>query len=371
MSDPLGELERARESLRQAREEVRRLRGESRDARRESRTQARQERRGHKAGDQHGPHGWPEGFAWAGALVGDEDDRPEGFRAEQHFSLEGVRKVRIDQTAGRLTVRPCAEGESPGAVSSGQKSAPQLTVERQGEDLIIGVRLQKGWLFRRRQGANTVVRLQAGLESLRVDLGFGDARLRDLAAGRLRVDVGAGEIGAYSLRGDLKADVGAGKIAVHDHVGLVACNTGTGDVMVDVAELAAGEYQLDVGMGRAELRLPQGGQVAVEISSGIGRARNEYPSGPPDAPTQAKVSTGIGEATVRVRAEGKPPGRPPAAPRATRRGPGSAMRWREAEQLRVLQMLEQGKVTSQEAADLIAALQGASPPPAEDGEATS
>jgi hypothetical protein len=48
------------------------------------------------------------------------------------------------------------------------------------------------------------------------------------------------------------------------------------------------------------------------------------------------------------------------------------VRRREAEELRVLQLLEQGRISSQEAADLIAALQGAAPPVAEDeAEASS
>jgi hypothetical protein len=37
---------------------------------------------------------------------------------------------------------------------------------------------------------------------------------------------------------------------------------------------------------------------------------------------------------------------------------GALARRREAEELRVLQLLEQGRITSQEAAELIAALQG-------------
>ena len=41
--------------------------------------------------------------------------------------------------------------------------------------------------------------------------------------------------------------------------------------------------------------------------------------------------------------------------------PGTVRRF-EAEELRVLQMLEQGRISSQDAADLIAALQGAAPP---------
>jgi hypothetical protein len=50
-------------------------------------------------------------------------------------------------------------------------------------------------------------------------------------------------------------------------------------VLLDIAELATGEYKVDVGLGRAEVR-PAGGEVAIKASSGLGKTRVEYPSAP-------------------------------------------------------------------------------------------
>lgn len=296
----------------------------------------------------------------------------KGIRTEEQFSLDGVRRVQIEQTAGKLTVRPCAEGEAPGVVASGSKSAPRLEVRRDGDRLVVEVRMLKGWLFRRQQGATTLVRLAPGLESVRVEVGFGDVLVRDLQAGRVDIDVGAGEIRTVRLDSDLKVDVGAGKVSVMEHRGPARGNTGTGDLVIDIAEAVTGEYQADTGIGRAEVRLPPGCQVTAKLSSGLGRSRNEYPSGGEGPKVEVKLNTGVGEAVLKVRdprpatAEGEIPGSTAKPQRPGRAAP--AMRWREAEQLRVLQMLEQGKVTAQEAADLIAALQGASPIPEGEGE---
>lgn len=209
-----------------------------------------------------------------------------------------------------------------------------------------------------------MVRLAREVPSLRVNLGYGDAHVREMAAHSLEVDVGAGTIATFSTRGSLRCNVGAGKIAVNGHAGVADCDTGTGDLLMDVAEVVPGDYRANTGIGRAEIRLPAGAQVHVRAASGIGRTRIEFPSAGPEALTRVRIDAGIGEVSVRTREPGEVPAQPPAASGAQRpsRGAAAASRRREAEELRVLQLLEQGRISSQEAADLIAALQGAAPP---------
>lgn len=348
MTDWRDAVDRAREEARRAREEALRAREEARRLRREARAAERQARR-----DQRGKTRPP------------DEEITDSAAVERDLHFDGVRELVLDQTAGSLLVRPCREGETPGLVAASSRTSPEVNVVRDGARLRVEVVLPRGWLFRRRRGARTTVRIPGGLEldALRGDLGYGDLQLEEVRAGRINAHVGAGELRGYGMEGNLDADIGAGKIAVSDHVGLARCNSGTGDVVVDVAGVRDGEYRLEVGMGRVELRLPEGEHVHTRMSSGIGKRSQEYPDAGEDAPIQVRLSTGIGEAVLKARRAGGEPVKPPAmsAQRRTARQSPSRRRY-EAEELRILQLLEQGRITSQEAAELIAALQGAPPP---------
>lgn len=399
MADTHDEIKAALEEARRAREEADRLRREAkveadrlkdearraRDEARRLRDQARNERRS--------PRGFTPGFAPPGTPPpgtphahgrhrSEQDDSAGAVRTEQNLAFEGVRRVQIDQTAGKLTVRPCKEGETPGIVSSGNKAAPEISASRDGDQLHIEVKLNKGWLFRRRQGATTLIRLgNEALEQVKIDNGYGDTEVQGVTAADIRVNIGAGSFQGILTRGMLDVNVGAGKLAVLSHSGLARCDSGTGDVLLDILEIAAGEYKVDVGLGRAEVRLPSGAQVFIKASSGIGKSRIEFPSAPDSAATRLRLNSGIGECVVKAREPGAatPPAstdaapvtpagqpRPQRASRATR-----AAGRREAEEMRVLQMLEQGKITPQDAADLIAALQGSSQPQFDDDDEES
>jgi hypothetical protein len=290
MADWQKDLDRAREEARKAREEATRLRQEARELgrklRQEGRDRAREERHQSRA-ERHGPPGAGPGSGWRPNW---EAEAGEGARAEESFSLEGVRQVVVDQTAGRVTIRPCQEGETPGVISSGNKSAPRLEVTQEGDRLTILLKLSTGWLFRRKQGATTIVRLAANVPELKLNLGYGEAHIREIESETIRIDVGAGTVNTTQTAGYLRANIGAGKLAVHGHAGIVDCDTGTGDIMVDVSRLVAGEYKVDAGIGRAEVRLPEGEQVHFRVSSGMGKTRIEYPDAGEGAPTVVRIN---------------------------------------------------------------------------------
>lgn len=356
------EADRLREEARRARDEAKRLREMAREA-------ARKERHSHGPRGPVGPR--PPGPRGMHFGFEDRDDSPGGgVRTEHSFSLDGITHVQIDQTAGKLTVRPCQEGETEGVVSTGNKTTPDIQVTRDGTQLTIAIKLSKGWLFRRRQGAITTVRLGSKpLEQLKLDNGYGETDVHSVEATDIRVNVGAGSVQCLLTRGRLDVNVGAGKVSVLSHSGTARCDSGTGDVLLDIAEVAEGDYKVDVGLGRAEVRLPAGAAIFIKAASGIGKSRIEYPSAPESAPARLRLNSGIGECIVKVRDAGgaapADPVRPAGQPRPQRGSRGAAAataRRREAEEMRVLQMLEQGRITPQDAADLIAALQGSSAP---------
>ncbi|GIW13652.1 MAG: hypothetical protein KatS3mg062_1091 [Tepidiforma sp.] len=358
MSDADREYQRLLDEARRARDEAERLRREAHaeaqrlkaEARR-AREEARRQREAARNARQRT------------AATGDPADAPA--RAERPFPpLEGIRALEIDNTAGKLTVRACSGDELPIIAAAASKNAPEIQVDRAGDTLRIHIRVARGWLFRRKQSATSLVRLPPHhLRSLRIANGYGEIEAAALEAESIRISTGAGAITAVGLRGDLEVSVGAGKVTVLAHEGTASAHSGTGDITLDLAAVPPGMYRVDVGLGRAEVRIPPGTQVEVRANSGLGKTNLGVPS-VPGAPAVIKVNSGVGEASVRIRE----PGAAPPPPRPSRPAPPAraAERRREAEELRVLQLLEQGRITPQDAADLIAALRGMPPPPLDD-----
>ena len=331
----------AREAARMARDEAGRLRREAREFERRLRETHREASRDSR---------------------GSRHEQQEAYQNEQVFSLDGVTSVSIDQTAGNLTVRHAHEGEQPGIAISSAKGTPKVEVDRAGDQLRINIELKTGWIFRRKQGISALVRLAPGLSNINASVGYGDLELRDLAAASMKLSTGAGKIVGYSTTGDIRADVGAGRINLNVHRGLATCHTGTGDVTLDIAEVAPGAYDVECGIGRIEVRLPADAPIFVRTSTGMGKTTNRFGGSTDEhAPSRLRANTGIGELIVRTRDDSAAAPASDSAARARAGRPATARR-HEVEELRILQLLEQGRISSQEAAELIAALQGAAPP---------
>jgi DUF4097 and DUF4098 domain-containing protein YvlB len=336
----------AREAARMARDEANRLRREARELEhrlRDTHREVVREARGSR-------------------------QQQDAYQDDKPFSLDGITTVSIDQTAGNLTVRFAQADEQPGIAISSTRGTPKVEVTRSGAELRIEIEQKTGWIFRRKQGISALVRLAPGLEHIDASIGYGDLEVRDLAAGSMKLSTGAGKIVGYSTSGDVKADVGAGRINLNVHRGLATAHTGTGDVTLDIAEVVAGKYDVECGIGRIEVRLPAGAPIYVQTSTGMGKTTNRFGGSPDEhAPSRLRANTGIGELVVRTRDETAATPRPE-TPARNRPGRPPAARRHEVEELRILQLLEQGRISSQEAAELIAALQGAAPPLPEDGE---
>ena len=343
--------EAARIARDQVKEEARRLRAEAHQVRRDVRDDARRARDDLRARRD----------------AAREEERREwdepGATVEQALDLSGITSIDVKQTAGRLSILPCGEGESPHVESTSSKAPPTLEVQRSGDHLRIEVRLSIGRIFRRRRGAQTAIRLTPGFERLLVDLGYGHATIEDFSLNLFRLHIGAGDARIRRIAATTEIDVGAGQVVVQDHAGRVSCDIGTGDARIDVAQPADGDYAVNVGMGQAELALAPGHAVHATVSSGIGKGEVSYPDAGDQATIRARVSTGVGRAAVIPRRpdDGSRPERTPPTRAERRRNRGT-----EAEEVRVLQLLEQGRITSQEAAELIAALQGVEPPSPDD-----
>lgn len=346
MPDQSDEARRLLEEARRAREEADRLRREAREEAQRLRAEARRAReqaarlRARAREDRRAPA---------------QDEAPAAVRRPLP-PVDAFRRLEIDHTAGKLTVRTCAPGESPAvSAAAAGKSAPTIEIHAEGDRLAIAIKAQRGWLFRRRQGADALVLLpEHAFESVRIANGYGEIHASGLRAGSLRISTGAGAIHTRQSSGALEASLGAGRISILAHTGPASAQSGTGDILLDLAALQPGSYRVDVGLGRVEVRIPPGEEADVDAKSGVGRAQVDVPHRA-GAPASIRASSGIGEVIVRPRVPGEALAAPPSPP--PRPAP-PAERRREAEELRVLQLLEQGRITPQDAADLIAALRG-------------
>ncbi len=191
------EAQRAREEAQKAREQAQRLGHEARDMahrlRREFRDERRQEREDRRNLGDWTKHGYTfaAGFKTSG---GDIPPGSEGARIEQLLDLTGVRVVDLDQTAGKIVVRPCRDDEQPAIITAGNKTPPRLEMRTDGDRLVIEVKLSTGWLLRRRSGAQTVLMLRPGPTSLRVNSGAGEIELHDIAFESIDLETGAGQV---------------------------------------------------------------------------------------------------------------------------------------------------------------------------------
>lgn len=333
--------DQVREEARRMREEIHEARRTARDERRRTRNDVRERVRAERERDR-------------------EEEREPGASTSQELNLVGVRTIEIKQTAGRVSIRPCEEAETPFVESSSSKAPPTLEVERSGDHLRIEVKLGIGRIFRRRRGAQTQIRLNAGFEQLKVDLGYGHLDVSNFQCQIFRLHIGAGDARLRRMDATTEIDVGAGQVVIDEHGGRVSCDVGTGDARIDIARPAEGDYSVNVGMGQAELALAPGYEVYSTATSGIGKAEISYPNAGDGAKIRARVSTGVGRAAVIERRKEGAGGQKPVRPERGR------ARATESEEVRVLQLLEQGRITSQEAAELIAALQGVEPPSPDD-----
>ncbi|MCI2238327.1 DUF4097 domain-containing protein [Paenibacillus sp. TRM 82003] len=135
-------------------------------------------------------------------------------------------------------------------------------------------------------------------EGLDLDLrtGTGDQELTG-AFGAVTVRAGTGDVRWDAGTGEsLDAETGTGDLDVRGEVGQVRARAGTGDVEVRL-DAAPEVAEVTTGTGDATVRLPTEGSYAVEVSTGFG---DEVVEVPVDAASAQRVSvrTSTGDASV-------------------------------------------------------------------------
>jgi hypothetical protein len=312
----------------------------------------------------------------------------------QHAELE------LHAMAAALVVSPLPEGEKPYLVTHGRVEA---RIHEHG-------RLTKVELVPReagflslfwRQGGHAELFVPANVKA-KLQLDAGAVRVSGLKDCELELSTDAGTANLRDVHGKLQLRTGAGRILGERVGGTLHVQANAGAVKLDVDALDEGEHHIGTQVGAVELRLVPGLDVNITARSSLGAAHTRYPSNP-QAATTLRLETELGSVRVREasgrsrpeetegwddtlrwqrqaerwqrRAErhahqwahawanswGAPPwGPPPGGPRHHQRPeppPPPARGIPDDEMRRVLDLVEAGKLSAEDAQKLLKAMQ--------------
>jgi hypothetical protein len=286
-------------------------------------------------------------------------------------------QLDFEVNAARIDVQAVGPGETP-RIESRRAGAP-LEIRPVGEKLM--VRLAGNWegdldlgagvlegavatLLRGGYGGEFTVHLPPGIKA-RIAANMGQARIRGLYGCDLEVATNAGQVELDDCRGRFVLKAKAGQIVGRRLGGTFAVESGAGEATLDIVELDPGVHTVHSTMGAVKIDLRPGLEVRIESRTVMGSTRTRYPS-KPDAEAVLKLEAELGAVKVREGAGYEDPRhgdwpdwrkvwltRPerPQMPERPIVVPPPATELRS-----ILEMVEQKKLSAEEAERLIAAL---------------
>ncbi len=299
------------------------------------------------------------------------------------FSAEPVLDLHADAT--KVEVLPVARGEEPRIEIEGRGEidgrAP-LKVEQRGN--VVFVRFDHEWAQRwptPLEIKKLILHVPSHLKA-KLQCDMGKVRIHGLAGCDLDVTGTAGKLELEEVRGRLKLVMHMGSIWGDKLGGTFDVRSDAGSVALSLDALDDGEHVIRTAMGSVKVDLPKGLEVNVEMSTTLGSARSTFPS-KRDAKAVLRVESQLG--SVRVREAGEPDDPrhgdwpdwrkwwadarevivtnvpaaseyiPPAPPPSSPPSP-EAQQERELSMRRILEMVQEGKLTAVEAERLIRAM---------------
>ncbi|MBZ4376922.1 hypothetical protein NR800_36100 [Corallococcus interemptor] len=202
--------------------------------------------------------------------------------------------------AATLVVSPLPEGEKPYLVTHGRVEA---RIQEHG-------RVTKVELVPREAGFLSLFWRHGGQAELFVPpdvrakllLDAGAVRISGLKDCELELNTDAGTASLRDVHGKLTLRTGAGRIIGERVGGTLHVHAAAGAVKLDVDALDVGEHRIGTQVGAVELRLVPGLDVNISAHTSLGSAQTRYPSNP-QAATTLLMETELG--SVRLRESGR------------------------------------------------------------------
>lgn len=204
------------------------------------------------------------------ATAGDCDEKAE---RKASIDVAGASSIEIDARAGSLEIvgrDGATQVEAHGTACSSSKSTlerMEITAERRGDVLRIGVEIPEGRMFE-----NSRLDLEVTVPTdlpLAVDDSSGDMRVRGTAS--VKIDDGSGSIRVEDVSGDVRIDDGSGDMTVHGAAGDVHVRDGSGEIEIDRVRSVTIEED---GSGSMDIRNVDGDVVVRDDGSGSIRVRD-------------------------------------------------------------------------------------------------
>jgi DUF4097 and DUF4098 domain-containing protein YvlB len=193
------------------------------------------------------------------------------------FSLKGRPEIQIASNNTDVRVYASDRKDIDAVLYADRTISSDAVTHRKSENLVkLDVRLPSQW----RSG------FDSGVLELRVPLGCdidvqsrnGSIMVKD-AEGKLTLHTESGNIAALAIRGTLDIESGHGDLQVDGTVTAVILHTRAGNVAVqiDPGSRMNSNWLLRTGDGNVDLRLPEDFSTELDVSSGDGNVRLNFP----------------------------------------------------------------------------------------------
>lgn len=296
----------------------------------------------------------------------------------QTFPLEFTEKPTLDVhvMAERIRLMPVEPGGQARVEVEGRRDdvAP-IEVHREGDTVhVAGAKAGRGfWSW----GAGLPRRMTIYVPEhvrARVQQEFGQLWVERLAGCDLELATNAGQIDLEHVRGRMKVVCDSGTVSGRGLGGTFDVVSSAGSVKLSIDSLDAGEHRIRTAMGSVKVLLAPAVKVKLEAQTTLGSARLSHPS-TPEAEAHMTLSAELGSVKVKTGEDTEDPRHgdwpdwrrvwrdvavsltdaiedalPPRAPTTP------APRVPEAELRKVLELVEQGKLTANDAERLIRAM---------------
>jgi DUF4097 and DUF4098 domain-containing protein YvlB len=193
------------------------------------------------------------------------------------FSLKGRPEVQVASNNIDVRVYASDRKDIEAVLYADRTISADAVTDHQSENLVkLDVRLPSQW----RAG------FESGVLELRVPLGCdidvqsrnGSIMVKD-AQSKLTLHTESGNIAALAIRGTLDIESGHGDLQVDGTVTAVILRTRTGNVaaQIDPGSIMNSNWVLRTGDGNVDLRLPEDFSTDLDVNSGDGNVRLDFP----------------------------------------------------------------------------------------------